>query len=184
LTLDKKVEGLLIQAKKLGFDFQPSLEKKLTKFLFLNINKKLVYESMINEILSGEYDRIVLDSITPLSEMPIYLKSTEKNIDTNMLDSEESSVNVNLPVRRLHLRYIMDSLESSDATSIVTSELPMGSSHFSRDGISEFLADGVITFNLDPTMDRRKLSVMKMRNTKHTLKPQDIEISEGGIRLI
>jgi len=184
LTLDKKVNGLLVQAKKLGFDFQPSLEKKLAKFLFLNINKKLVYESMINEILSGEFDRIVLDSITPLSEMPIYLKSTEKNIDTNMLDSEESSVNVNLPVRRLHLRYIMDSLESSDATSIVTSELPMGSSHFSRDGISEFLADGVITFNLDPTMDRRKLSVMKMRNTKHTLKPQDIEISEGGIRLI
>ena len=78
----------------------------------------------------------------------------------------------------------MDALESSDTTSIVTSELPMGSSLLSRDGISEFLADGVITFNLDPTMDRRKISVMKMRNTKHTLKPQDIEISEGGIRLI
>jgi KaiC/GvpD/RAD55 family RecA-like ATPase len=184
LTLDKKVNGLLVQAEKLGFDFQPALEKKLVKFLFLNINKKLVYESMTNEILSGEYDRIVLDSITPLSEMPIYIKSTESNIDTSMLDPEESPANANLPIRRLHLRYIIDALESSETTSVVTSELPMGSSLLSRDGISEFLADGVITFNLDPTMDRRKLSVMKMRNTKHTLKPQDIEISEGGIRLI
>ena len=78
----------------------------------------------------------------------------------------------------------MDALETAETTSIVTSELPMGSSLLSRDGISEFLADGVITLNFDPTMDRRKLSVMKMRNTKHTLRPQDIEIGEGGIRFI
>ncbi|GAG76348.1 unnamed protein product, partial [marine sediment metagenome] len=38
--------------------------------------------------------------------------------------------------------------------------------------------------NFDTTMDRRKLSVMKMRNTKHTLRPQDIEIGKGGIRFI
>ncbi len=66
----------------------------------------------------------------------------------------------------------------------MTSELPMGSSIFSRDGISEFLVDGVIILNFDPTMNRRKISVMKMRNTKHTLKPQDIEINDGGIKFI
>ena len=184
LTLDKKVNGLLIQAKKLGFDFQSAMEKKLAKFLFLNVNKKLVYESMINEILSGEYDRVVLDSLTPLSEMPIYIKDTVSNSDISIINSEEIPINTNLPVRRLHLRFIMDALETAETTSIVTSELPMGSSLFSRDGISEFLADGVITLNSDPTMDRRKLSVMKMRNTKHTLKPQDIEIGKGGIRFI
>lgn len=184
LTLDKKVNSLLLQAKKIGFDFQSALEKKLVKFLFLNINNKLVYESMTNEIMSGEYDRIVLDSITPLSEIPIYVKNSEGNIDSDMLELEEFHKKVNLPKRRMHLRYIIDSLESSDTTSVITSELPMGSSLLSRDGISEFLADGVIIFNFDPTMDRRKISVMKMRNTKHTLKPQDIEIKEGGIKLI
>ncbi len=160
------------------------MEKKLAKFLFLNVNKKLVYESMTNEILSGEYDRVVLDSITPLSEMPIYVKGTESNFDISIINSEEIPTNTNLPVRRLHLRFIMDALETAETTSIVTSELPVGSSLLSRDGISEFLADGVITLNFDPTMDRRKLSVMKMRNTKHTLRPQDIEIGEGGIRFI
>ena len=184
LTLDKKVNGLLIQAKKLGFDFQPSMEKKLARFLFLNVNKKLVYESMTNEILSGEYNRVVLDSITPLSEMPIFTKGMENNFDISIINSEEVPTNTNLPIRRLHLRFIIDALETAETTSIVTSELPMGSSLLSRDGISEFLADGVITLNFDPTMDRRKLSVMKMRNTKHTLRPQDIEIREGGIRFI
>ena len=48
LTLDKKVDGILTQAKELGFDFQPSIEKNLVKFLFLNINKKLIYETMTN----------------------------------------------------------------------------------------------------------------------------------------
>ena len=50
-TLDKKVNSIIIQAKKLGFDFQPAMEKKLAKFLFLNVNKKLVYESISRTLL-------------------------------------------------------------------------------------------------------------------------------------
>ena len=183
LTLDKKVPGLLSEARKLGFDFQPWIEKGHIKFLFLNINKKLVYETMTNEILSGEYDRIVLDSITPLSEMPIYVRNLEiKRDDINIIDSDDFSADDNFPIRRLHLHYIMNTLEAVQSTSIVTSELPAGSSHLSRDGISEFLVDAVIVLSLDPTMDRRKLSVMKMRSTKHTLRPQDIEIGKDGIK--
>jgi circadian clock protein KaiC len=185
LTLDKKSEGLLAQAKELGFDFEPAIGQGLIKFEYLNINKKLVYESMTNEILSKNYGRIVLDSITPLSEMPIFMRNPEDfDIDTNIATADDFPTGTNLPTRRLHLRYIMSALESSNCTSIVTSELPVGSNMLSRDGISEFLADGVITLSFDPTMDRRKLSVMKMRNTKHTLKPQSIQIDTGGIKLI
>jgi len=144
LTLDKKVEGLLIQARELGFDFQPAIERNQVKFMFLNINKKLIYETMTNEILSGEYTRIVLDSITPLSEMPMYLREKEANTPNEILGSEEMDNEPNLPIRRLHLRYIMNALETTRATSVVTSELPVGSHYLSRDGISEFLADGVI----------------------------------------
>ena len=184
LTLDKKVEGLLVQAKELGFDFQPAIEKKLIKFLFLNITQKLVYETMTNEILSGEYERVVLDSITPLSEMPIYLKNVDTVSDISIVSPEEFPSDSNIPIRRLHLRYILNTIENVNSTTVITSELPVGSSLLSRDGISEFLADGVIVLSLDPTMDRRKLSVMKMRNTKHTLKLQDIIIEEGGIKFV
>ena len=110
--------------------------------------------------------------------------SEEDKVDTSMVDFEELPQDVSLPTRRLHLRYILSTLESTNSTSIVTSELPVGSSLLSRDGISEFLADGVITLSLDPTMDRRKLSVMKMRSTKHTLKPRDIVIDYGGIKIV
>lgn len=185
LTLDKKVEGILFQASQLGFNFQPAIEQNLIKFLYLNINKKSVYETMTNEIMSGNYNRIVLDSITPLSEMPISIRHIEDSgVDISMIDEQEASEFVNLPTRRLHLRYIIDTLESVESTALITSELQVGSAHLSRDGISEFLADAVITLSLDPTMDRRKLTIRKMRNTKHTLKPQDIVIDYGGIKLI
>ena len=38
LTLDKKVEGILLQARELGFDFQSAIEKNLVKVLYLNLN--------------------------------------------------------------------------------------------------------------------------------------------------
>ena len=183
LTLDKKIEGLLLQANELGLNFQSAIEKGQVKFLFLNINKKLIYESMINEILSGNYDRVVLDSITPLSEMPIYINNPQFTSEVDNIDHEEISSG-NFPVRRLHLHYIMNALETARCTAVVTSELPSGSTNYSRDGLSEFLADGVIILSLDPTMDRRKLAIMKMRSTKHTLRPQNIEIGKGGMQII
>ena len=184
LTLDKKVEGLLAQTDELGMNFQPAIDKGQIKFLFLNINKKLIYETMTNEILSGDYERIVLDSITPLSEMPIYIKNQEITDNINIIDPDDVTAGANFPIRRLHLHYIMNALETSKCTSLVTSELPPKSDSLSRDGLSEFLADAVIILNYDSTMDRRKLAVMKMRSTKHTLKPQDIEIGYGGLKII
>lgn len=184
LTLDKKEEGIIQQAKNLGFDFQPFIENGKATFRYLNINKKLVYETMNNEILSGAYDRIVLDSITPLSEMPIYVSNTQtQGAGYSIVDSEQDSIPLSGPIHRKHILYIMNTLEASDSTAVVTSELPLGSSNLSRDGMSEFLADGVILLNVDPTMDRRKISIFKMRNTKHTLKPQDMTISLNGITL-
>jgi len=178
LTLDKKERGVILQAKAIGFDFEPAIAEGKAKFRYLDINKKQVYEAMVDEILSDEYGRIVLDSITPLSEMPLYMEGEEMRVE------EDSNILPVGPVRRRHLRFIMSTLESTDATTIVTSELPMGSPALSRDGISEFLADGVILLNYDPMMDRRKLSVIKMRNTKHSLKPHNIQITYGGIQLI
>lgn len=184
MTLEKKVDSFIIQAKEIGFDFQSAIETGQLKFLFLNISQKLVYDDMTREILSGEYDRVVLDSITPLSEMPIYVKNRELSNDINFIDTADFSLDGSTSPIRLHLHYIINVLDTAKCTCVITSELPMGSFNLSRDGISEFLVDGIILLNFDSTMDRRKLSVMKMRSTKHSLKPQDIQIGEYGIKLI
>jgi KaiC/GvpD/RAD55 family RecA-like ATPase len=85
----------------------------------------------------------------------------------------------------MHVRRLLRILEEDDCTALVTSEITEGSRNLSRDSVSEFLVDGILVLDLDPSMDRRKLTVRKMRGTKHTLKPRDIEInSKGGIRVL
>lgn len=182
LTLDKQEEGLIFEAKNLGFNFKDAIEQGTAKFRYLDINQKMIYESMSEEILNGEYDRIVLDSITPLSELPMYLRNPDYTPPNYSIVNAKKASSSHTPQRK-HLRYIMNALETSGATSVVTSELQLGSTELSRDGISEFLADGVITLSYDTTMDRRKLSIVKMRNTKHSLKPQNIAITDNGITL-
>ena len=78
----------------------------------------------------------------------------------------------------------MSLLNKENCTAIVTSEIPENSRNLSRDTISEFIVDGIILLDLDTTMDRRKLTVRKMRATKHSLKPQDITITQGGIKFL
>jgi len=152
LTSDERVNNLIYQAKEVGFNFQSFIDNGQLKFLYLDLERRDVHKEMDDEIITGGYTRVVLDSLTPLSEVPVWLVNKGN--------------------------------EEDDCTTLVTSEIPEGSRCLSRDSISEFLVDGILLLDLDSTMDRRKLTIRKMRGTKHTLKPQDISINEGGIRLI
>jgi circadian clock protein KaiC len=128
---------------------------------------------------------VVLDSITPLVENPVWVTSGGKEI----IPSESSMTTTAYPIgsiqaTRVHVRRLMSLLNNENCTSIVTSEIPEGTRTLSRDSISEFLVDGIVLLDLDVTMDRRKLTVRKMRGTRHTLKPQDVKITDSGIKFL
>lgn len=185
ISLDRKEKKIIMQAEEMNFDFKNALEEGRLKILYVDVNKRYIYEEIIKEITSGGYDRIVIDPITPLAETPFYIKDMTLNNDINFIDAEDFSImNEDIPLKRLHLRYIMDAIESTGCTAVVTSEASFDSSGASRDTVSEFLADGVIFLSFDPAMDRRKLTVLKMRNTHHTLKTQNIIINDTGIQLM
>ena len=183
-TSDERVENIIHQAKEFGFDFQSYVDRGQLTFKYLDLDRGNVHKEMEEEIRTGNYCRVVLDSLTPLAEIPVWVASGGKEI----IPSEDSMTRAALPVgsipaTRVHVRRMMSILNNGDCTAMVTSEIPEGSRCLSRDSISEFLVDGIILLDLDMTMDRRKLTVRKMRGTKHTLKPQDIEITPSGIRL-
>ena len=186
LTSDERIYNLVSQAKKFGFDFDVAMQSSQLKFMYLDLEKRTVHKEMEAEIRMGKYSRVVLDSLTPLSEMPVWVVSRGSEI----IPPEDTVVNAPLPLdsiqaTRMHVRRILRILEEDDCTALVTSEITEGSRNLSRDSVSEFLVDGILVLDLDPSMDRRKLTVRKMRGTKHTLKPRDIEInSKGGIRVL
>jgi len=186
LTSDERISNLTNQAKKFGFDFNAAIQSGLLKFLFLDLEKRTVHKEMEEEIRIGKYSRVVLDSLTPLSEMPVWVV----NRGSEILPPEHSAMGTAIPIdsiqaTRMHVRRLLCILEEDDSTALVTSEITEGTRNLSRDSVSEFLVDGILILDLDPSMDRRKLIIRKMRGTKHTLKPRDIEISsKGGIQIL
>jgi len=185
LTSDERVNNLIKQANELGFDFQSAIENKQLEFMYLNLDRSDVHKEMEEKIRTGRYSRVVLDSLTPLSEVPVWVV----NKGNEIIPSDGSMSTTAFPLEsiqatRVHIRRIMSILDEDECTTLVTSEIPEGSRGLSRDSISEFLVDGILILDLDTTMDRRKLTIRKMRGTKHTLKPKDIEINKGGIKLI
>jgi circadian clock protein KaiC len=174
LTSDEPVKNLLCDANKLGFEFQSAIDNGQLNFMYLDLERHSVHKELEEEIRTGGYDRVILDSISPLAETPIWMV----NNGNEVIPSSNAMTTTSYPIEsvqatRVHLRRLMG-----------TSEIPEGSRSLSRDSITEFLADGILLLDLDTTMDRRKLTIRKMRGTKHTLKPQNIEITEGGIRLV
>mgnify|MGYP002476498023 CR=1 FL=1 len=186
LTSDERIDNLVHQAKKFGFDFDSAIQNGQLKFLYLDLEKQTVHKEMEDEIRIGKYSRVVLDSLTPLSEMPVWVV----NRGSEIIPAGDSLANTSVPLdsiqaTRMHVRRLLRILEEDASTGLVTSEITEGTRNLSRDSVSEFLVDGILILDLDPSMDRRKLIVRKMRGTKHTLKPRDIEInSKGGIRIL
>jgi len=186
LTSDERIDNLVHQAKKFGFDFDSALQNGQLKFLYLDLEKQTVHREMEDEVRIGKYSRVVLDSLTPLSEMPVWVV----NRGSEIIPAGDSLANTSVPLdsiqaTRMHVRRLLHILEEDACTALVTSEITEGTRNLSRDSVSEFLVDGILILDLDPSMDRRKLTVRKMRGTKHTLKPRDIEIaSKGGIRIL
>jgi len=152
--------------------------------MYLDLDKSNIHKEMSDEINSGQYSRVVLDSLTPVAEVPVMVSGVHEFIPSEGATSIKKYSAGSVPTMRIHIRRIMSILSKANVTAMVTSEVLEGSRSLSRDTISEFLVDGILLMDLDTTMDRRKLTVRKMRATKHTLKPQDIIISEGGIKFL
>lgn len=186
LTSDERIHSLVSQAKKFGFDFDAAMKNGQLHFMYLDLEKRTVHKELEDEIRNGKYSRVVLDSLTPLSEMPVWIV----NRSSEIIPPEESITHAlyeteSVQATRMHIRRLLSILEADECTALVTSEVAEGTRNLSRDSVSEFLVDGILLLDLDPSMDRRKLTVRKMRGTKHTLKPRDIEINnKSGIRIL
>jgi circadian clock protein KaiC len=184
LTSDERITNIVKQGKELGFDFRPWIENGKLKIIYLDLDKSTIHKEMEEEIRSGNYTRVVLDSLTPVSEVPVWISGIHEIIPSEDATETTKYPSGSIPATRMHVRRILSMLNKNNCTALVTSEIPEGSRNLSRDTISEFLVDGIILLDLDVTMDRRKLTIRKMRATKHTLKPQDIAIAEGGIKFL
>jgi KaiC/GvpD/RAD55 family RecA-like ATPase len=161
ITTEELPDEIKDDASQFGFE----LDESRDNFDMINMEPSdatsYLPQNIRNACEEKDYDRIVLDSI---SVFGIYWEG-ESEVRKNMDD-------------------LVKEFRRADATTVMTAELPEDESgKLSRYGIAEFIADGVLKFDILSMGggEARSIRIRKMRQTDHKTKSYGIKIAENGI---
>ncbi len=160
-------KSLLRSMLRFGWDFDRlEIEKRCT-ILDLSTSKEAGIQnnldSILKEVTALNAKRLVIDSFTAMS------MAMKEDIDIRYL---------------VHLLYKF--LQNIGCTTIMISDTPWASKRIGS-GIEEFIADGIIlmrTYYNEAGELNRKMRIIKMRSTNHSLKTHKYDITPKGISIL
>jgi len=167
LSLEEDVPQLLASARQFRWPVDSAVEQKLLQIVRLDPRETKqslhrVQGELGKELTSLGAKRIVLDSVSLL----------------NMLSDDE-------PSRRATLFALAGACRDAGATTVLTAEADPLHPEVSRDGLSEYVADGVVVLGYARGADGRRvglsLRVLKMRRTAHARTVQPYVIGPNGL---
>jgi circadian clock protein KaiC len=167
LSLEEEESALLASARQFGWPVDVAAQRGLVKVIRLDPkqthqNLQRIQSDLGKELKQLGAKRIVVDSVSLL----------------NMLSDDE-------PARRAILFGLAAVCREAGATTVLTAEADPLHPSVSRDGLSEYIADGVILLGYSSTEDGHRiglsLRVLKMRRTAHARTVQPYQIGPGGI---
>ena len=167
LSLEEDVPALLESARQFGWAFDAAVKENRLKIVRLDPkqakqNLERIQSELTKELKELAPARIVVDSVSLL----------------NMLSDDE-------PGRRATLFGLAAACRSAGATTLLTAEAHPEHPEISRDGLSEYVADGVILLGYSTASDGRRvglaLRVLKMRRTAHQRNFQPYTIGPTGM---
>ena len=124
------------------------------KFTIEDIGKKTIeVAKQINA------KRVVIDSISSIDEI--------------MCGS-----NVRATILNLHYTF-----QDAGLTTLMIFDAIESESVAAKEGVEEYVADGVLLLKMNEALDTRTIRIKKLRATKHTLKPHVFELTSKGIKL-
>lgn len=169
ITLEEDPEDIQMDLKRYGFDFEKFDAEKKFKFIYQNpFEISDISSTIMDAINKFNAKRIVLD---PVSLIGMYTKDAA--------------------VLRKRLFEIIRLLKKTGVTTLIASEIldneigGRGGGSLSREGVSEFVTDGVIVLNLFGmgTGISRSILIRKMRRTKHGMDVLPMEMGEKGLTI-
>ncbi len=167
LSLEEDVPQLVETARQFGWPIDAAMEQGLLKVVRLDPKETRQSLHRIQGELAHELEalgarRIVLDSVSLL----------------NMLSDDEAS-------RRSTLFALAAACRASGATTLLTAEADPRHPEVSRDGLSEYVADGVVVLGYRTATDGHRvglaLRILKMRRTSHIRSVQPYTIGPSGL---
>lgn len=181
ISFNEELEDVMLQPTVFGWDIQRYISNGKLRMVCMDV-KEFNVKALVNEIKDGGYERVVIDSLTAIISHPIALEDID--ISYTLKDRLDrlapSPIHASVAVRLL-VEKIVTEIKKLKCTSVLVSELVEGSSGFSRDTVSEFLVDGVITLQyvMVGIESSRNLMIKKMRATSHSENIHPIEFREG-----
>ena len=167
LSLEEDVPALLETARQFGWSVDGAVEHGMLKVLRLDPKETRqslhrIQGELGHELSSLGARRIVVDSVSLL----------------NMLSDDE-------PNRRATLFALAAACRASGATTVLTAEADPVHAEVSRDGLSEYVADGVVVLGYRTAVDGHRvglaLRILKMRRTGHARTVQPYSIGPSGL---
>jgi circadian clock protein KaiC len=167
LSLEEDVAPLLETARQFHWPIDAALSSDHLKILRLDPRQtqqslKRVQGDLGKELSKAGYQRIVVDSVSLL----------------NMLSDDEAG-------RRATLFALAGACRDSGGTTVLTAEADPIHPEVSRDGLSEYVADGVVVLGYSTGPDGRRvglsLRILKMRRTAHARTSQPYTIGPTGL---
>lgn len=169
LSLEEDVDPLLETARQFGWPFDAAVADGRLKIVRLDPREthqslKRIQGELGKDLAQLNARRIVVDSVS-LLEM--------------LCDTEAS--------RRETLFALAGACRGAGATTLMIAEADPQHPEVSRDGLAEYVADGVILLGYSQTADGRRVGlsarVMKMRRTPHVRTAQPYTIGPHGIEV-
>lgn len=159
VSFEQEKKDIVRQASMFGWDLEAVEKKNLIRVISLWPSSFDEVMTKIFKCLYYKPKRLVIDSIT--------------SITYALKDNREA------------IHGIAEKLKKSGLTAVLTSELLSGQKGFSRDGISEFVSDGLIVLKSIEVAGENKnlLRVEKMRSTKINKQSHLYNIGKGGMEL-
>lgn len=165
-----------------GMQFLKAGAEKKEKVLYISTEENITNIKNGFKIFGWDLDKLKIDIISmPPDELeedwvPVLNTKIDKNKIKRIVIDSVSLIGLyykdEYSIRR-YLYRLVSSLKERDVCCILISEIPEGEKKFSRTGVVEFVADGVIVLEYLGVSGRyqRGLTVRKMRWTQHN---QDI----------
>lgn len=162
ITLEEGPHNLWWNTQRFKWDVLPLEQQNLLRIYKFEPTKDILDDldeqnnRIIEKAKSLKAKRLVIDSITAFS---FWLHE---------------------PAQMRYMVYtLIEKLRKLNCTTILSCETTGGKNVFSRFGVEEFLADGVLQLHFIPP--RRAVTVRKMRGTDHDKRVHPVTISDQGI---
>ena len=188
VSTEQNKEELYKQADGFGWNIGDLENKKLMKIIYFDITGGDSFlEKLEAVIMEFKPKRLVIDSLTTLTDSLMVSGIGEDN-GFSMVQIAET---VN-PIPRTEqiiskgiLYKLFKEVKKHKITTLMTTELPEGGEKLSADGVSEFIADGVILLKVMTVGDSssRNLELKKMRYTPMDGGLKSYSLSESGVKL-